>query len=330
MRATTDYARKLLALQAASLGEIHRDINLREALLKRQKKNGQFADYAKGEERLVNAHIWSCLALKYSKADFEEEKALAWLKSQQNSDGGFSWLSGGKSDSDTTAMALRTLFLLGEDNNTATVKEALHFLSKSMVAEGGIRGFEAEANSASTSWTIMLINSMDRKAVFQEVGLDSKKLDAYLLSQQDEKGYFYWKNKEKSAPVLMTSYAVIALAGRAFPPELKKMREMVFALNDNKVLIAEKEVSISRAPFMLQGRIMVPLRIIAENYGYRVSWQEKTGETVLISEDESNKSIIVSPVVAGGVSFVSLRYISEELKMNVSWDATNKIARISY
>lgn len=101
----------------------------------------------------------------------------------------------------------------------------------------------------------------------------------------------------------------------------------------------------SGAPYINEGRTMVPVRLISENLDYNVSWNEKTKEVTIsnplagnkeikmqignnIAQVNGNKVVIdpkinfVAPEITGGRTFVPLRFVAESMGLKI--DYTNK------
>jgi hypothetical protein len=97
------------------------------------------------------------------------------------------------------------------------------------------------------------------------------------------------------------------------------------------------------APYINNGRTLVPLRFISEQIGAKVDWmsQSKTiaintnGKTMTLQVGNKNvvittniskstHAIEVAPVIRNGTTFVPLRFISEHLGASVNWDQATK------
>ncbi|CDZ75068.1 Copper amine oxidase domain protein [Peptoniphilus sp. ING2-D1G] len=106
------------------------------------------------------------------------------------------------------------------------------------------------------------------------------------------------------------------------------------------------------APFIENGRTLVPVRIISENLGYHVEWNEEKQQVVIAETEglEVKKTILleigktdvivgdgrtgnaeiavldVPPKIINSRTFVPIRFIAEQFGQNVDWDEDNKTA----
>lgn len=191
---TTDYESYILG--AMALGQST------DAVVKKvvaaQRKSGKFADNIDGTgEENIGAHVWGVISLYTAGHDgYNRDKALKWLKDNQNSDGGFSIYTGGKSsDLDMTAMALVAYSALGLDNKSDEVKKAIDYLEKNL---GKKESCEAYA------WYILA-----RK----KLGIDiDKTLYNKLLEYQMKDGSFKHLKSINKANYIATWHGLLALA----------------------------------------------------------------------------------------------------------------------
>lgn len=190
---TTDYEAYILG--AVALGEDVSDYA--KKIVKAQMENGKFADYIDGSgEELVNAHIWGVISLYVANNNaYDKQKALLWLKENQNEDGGFSVFSGTKqSDIDLTAMALIAYEILGLDENSQEVKKAITFIEKHL---------EQKESCESVAYYILA-----RK----KLGLDiDKNLYNKLLQYQTKDGAFKHLKNGNKANYMATWHGLLAL-----------------------------------------------------------------------------------------------------------------------
>ena len=110
-----------------------------------------------------------------------------------------------------------------------------------------------------------------------------------------------------------------------------------------RVLVNGKPVLFDQEPIIVEGKILVPLRAIAESLGATVEWDEskikiKTYkvETVLMIDSirvyQTDRKIFfmeLPPVIINNHLFVPLRFISEILGASLKRDDNNKIINIS-
>ncbi|NLU49166.1 MAG: hypothetical protein GXX09_01975 [Syntrophomonadaceae bacterium] len=223
LQQTCDYARLLLALSASQQGTKYRGIDLVEKITSFQQPGGEFLQPAQGEKGMINAHMWSCLALASAgKKVPNSQKAREWLLARQNEDGGFGWLEGGLSDTDDTGVALQTLVLLGEDPKTSpAIKKALNYLQGCREQDGGFNSGDAwkitGANAASDAWVLQGLIAVGENPQSTKWSMNGRNAISHLVSLQNSDGSFNWKAGTPSSLVTMTAYAIMALAGKPFP-----------------------------------------------------------------------------------------------------------------
>lgn len=93
------------------------------------------------------------------------------------------------------------------------------------------------------------------------------------------------------------------------------------------------------APIMEKGRVLLPLRAVSENMGYKVSWDFK--KKIVVIKDEDNileipvekltykrngkeKKTDMAPKLKNGTVFVPIRMIAEEFGSQVEWNPKDK------
>ncbi|NLY50839.1 MAG: hypothetical protein GX062_07550 [Firmicutes bacterium] len=213
--ATTDYARIALAVQAAG-GDPHR-VGGRDlpALLKaRQRPDGSFGNDQ--EEGLINAHVWSILALAATEGEIPRAGATrVWLLNQQNEDGGFGYASGLLSDVDNTAAAIQALVVLGERGKP--LARALNFMRQASDDGGAWGGFAGGANVATAAWGLQALAAAGEDPLSSPWTIDGKGPVQYILSLQEDDGCFAYTPGLRSQPVWMTAQALLGLSGVPFP-----------------------------------------------------------------------------------------------------------------
>ncbi|MCT4585521.1 MAG: terpene cyclase/mutase family protein [Peptostreptococcaceae bacterium] len=149
-----------------------------------QMENGKFSDYTnKDGEDLLNSHIFGIISLYCASFDdYNKVKALSYLLSMQNEDGGFPIFKGDNSNLDMTYMSIIALKMLGKDKNTPCIKKAYNYANK-------VKNIRPSVESI--SWEII-----SKKALDMEVTKDViKSLEEYKLQDNT---YKHLKNLKKS------------------------------------------------------------------------------------------------------------------------------------
>ncbi|RKD21442.1 hypothetical protein SAMN02745883_01156 [Caminicella sporogenes DSM 14501] len=235
---TIDYARMLLTLSSVNEDYTYNGENLLNKIISFQQEDGEFCQIKKGEKGMINAHMWSILAIASTGHNVpNSEKAKKWLVSRQNEDGGFGWAEGIQSDLDDTAIAIQTLIILGENPKTSyVVKKALEYMKNQMQKDGGFSAGEwmgKDSNSASDSWGIQALIAAGEDLFAKKWLQNGENPITHLIKLQSKEGFFYWKKRVNSSPVQMTAYAIIALCQKPFPVNLDyksyKLKDRVFS-----------------------------------------------------------------------------------------------------
>ncbi len=106
---------------------------------------------------------------------------------------------------------------------------------------------------------------------------------------------------------------------------------------DLSVLVNGSVLTGDVAPFIQDGRVLVPMRAIFEALGANVTWDAST-QTVTATEGDTSVSLVVgqntatvgeetdtldvpAQIVGGGTVVVPLRFVSEAMGAQVSWEA---------
>lgn len=105
---------------------------------------------------------------------------------------------------------------------------------------------------------------------------------------------------------------------------------------DGQELTAGQDVPVEN----VNNSIMVPLRMIAENLGYKVDWNQ-TSKTITIEQQGKTMQLIVNqtaasvddktviltsaPLLRNGTTLVPIRFIGEQFGLTVKWDNTKKV-----
>ena len=141
-------------------------------------------------------------------------------------------------------------------------------------------------------------------------------------------------------PVLPVSAAAQPRTGQPPVQQLSQQRT-----REVKVILNGQELEFDVPPTIMNGRTMVPMRVIFEALGAKLEWQ---GEIQSVYGKMSNNveirlwigqnvaeidgqliSLDQSPVVINGRTLVPLRFVAEASGANVEWDPANRAAIIN-
>jgi len=176
-------------------------------LKERMKADGQFGDF-------VYTTYWGVLGLVSAGED--ASLPAAWLKSQQNDDGGYGWMPGAESDSDDTAAVIMALLAAGEKESDPSVARALDYLRAHQMDDGGFNyGGSSSSNAASAAWVVQAIAAAgENPSAWSKNGND---VVSTLADLQQPDGSFLWTTYTADNPCGMTARAIPALLGKPYP-----------------------------------------------------------------------------------------------------------------
>ncbi|MFF2908188.1 N-acetylmuramoyl-L-alanine amidase [Paenibacillus sp. NPDC057934] len=118
------------------------------------------------------------------------------------------------------------------------------------------------------------------------------------------------------------------------------------AATGSKIILDGKEITAEQGATVenVNSTVMVPLRMIAENLGYKVDWEQKS-QTVTISDsfktiklvvnqktasvDDKNVTLVTAPLLRSNTTLVPIRFISEQFGLMVDWDNSQKIVTLT-
>lgn len=180
-KALTDYERYLMG--AISLEK--NILNVVKKVVNCQRSDGKFSDFIDGTgSDLVNAHVWGVISLYAANYEvYDKAKALEWLKKNQNEDGGFPIYSGkAQSDLDMTAMAIVAYKILGLDENSAEIQDALTYLQNNM---------SQRESSEAYAWYILA-------HIHLGLNIDESLYKEFLAYQSQDGGFMHLTSINKS------------------------------------------------------------------------------------------------------------------------------------
>ncbi|MHC1635934.1 MAG: outer membrane protein assembly factor BamB family protein, partial [Candidatus Methanospirareceae archaeon] len=133
----------------------------------------------------------------------------------QNEDGGWGYGVDDESSVTFTALAIQAILASGVVKpNNESIKRAISFLKENQLPDGGFPYDERSENVSRAYPTALVISALLATNTSQNMDI-IKNATAFLLSCQDEEGYFQDPVKSK---IETTTYAIIALSSLFFPP----------------------------------------------------------------------------------------------------------------
>jgi hypothetical protein len=157
--------------------------------------------------KLVNATIWTILALRQAGEPAPPSLVRALLAAQHRS-GGWSWLRGGAPDSNDTAAAIQALRAAGVRGTP--IRRAVAFLRRHQNRDGGFElTFDRGSDAPSTAWAIQAL-----LAAGVEPGAAAF---AYLRRLQRPDGSVRYSVRYDSSRLWTTAQVAPAHVRRSFP-----------------------------------------------------------------------------------------------------------------
>jgi len=203
---TGDIERTILVLRGAGLkprGFQGHDLVRR--LLARRGKDGSWGGQ-------VNQTAFGILALRAAGVTSGNARSAAWLRSHQNSDGGWGFAAGSASDADSTGAVLQGLAASG---NRAGLRKGASYLRGVQRPGGGFPLAGGVVNAQSTAYAAQgLIAAGVSPSSVREGGRSPL---AYLDSVQAADGHYRYSASSDQTPVWVTGQALLAANGAALP-----------------------------------------------------------------------------------------------------------------
>jgi Prenyltransferase and squalene oxidase repeat len=203
---TGDIERTILVLRGAGLDPRHfHGHDLVRRLLARRGKDGSWGGQ-------VNPTAFGVLALRAAGVSAGAASSAAWLREQQNADGGWGFAPSVASDADTTGAVLQALAASG---SRAGVRRGVGYLRGAQRAGGGFALSGGAVNAQSTAWAVQgLVAAGVSPASVRKGGRSP--LD-YLASVQARDGHYRYSASSDQTPVWVTGQSLLAANGAAFP-----------------------------------------------------------------------------------------------------------------
>jgi energy-coupling factor transport system substrate-specific component len=162
----------------------------------------------------VNLTAFGLLALRASGGSGAEiAGSAAWLRDNQNADGGWGFNPGAPSDPDSTGAALQALAVAG---GGSALSSGVKYLRESQRLEGGWGLNESGVtNTQSTAWAVQGLVAAGVPPGSVRRGGRSP-LD-YLRARQASDGHYSYSSASDQTPIWVTAQALLGVKRKAFP-----------------------------------------------------------------------------------------------------------------
>jgi uncharacterized membrane protein len=206
IRTTGDIERTILLLRGAGLNPRgFQGQDLVRRLLARRGGDGSWSGQ-------VNPTAFGILALRAAGTTSGNSRSAAWLRANQNEDGGWGFAARAASDPDSTGAVLQALAVAGRRTGTG---RAVAYLRGVQRSDGGFALSGGPVNSQSTAWAAQGLAAAGLSPASVRSGGRSA-LD-YLASAQVRDGHYRYSSSTDQTPVWVTGQALLAVNARPFP-----------------------------------------------------------------------------------------------------------------
>ncbi|MBI4281199.1 terpene cyclase/mutase family protein [Candidatus Uhrbacteria bacterium] len=174
-----------------------------------------------GNPQALNDDAWGLLALRAGGLDITH-LAVMGVKNNllltQNTDGGWGYAVGGRSDTNDTAAVMMALSEAGVPSGDVSFARALAYLSTQQNDDGGFsynHGEYATSDGASDAWVIAALTKVGSNlGMWKKNGVT---VVDHLRSLARADGCFAWQKSDASCSAGISAWATIALEGRSYP-----------------------------------------------------------------------------------------------------------------
>jgi prenyltransferase beta subunit len=157
--------------------------------------------------KLVNATIWTILALRQAGEPVPPALVKALLKAQRPN-GGWSWLAGGAADANDTAAAIQALRAAGVRGKP--IDRGVVFLRRHQNRDGGFELTQGRgSDTQSTAWAIQGLLAAGRAP--------GAPAFSYLAKMRRPDGSYRYNARYVTTPLWVTAQVLPALARKPFP-----------------------------------------------------------------------------------------------------------------
>ena len=157
---------------------------------------------------------------------------------------------------------------------------------------------------------------------------DAQKLDFTGVYYNEKEGSYRQLGGEFNEDATVFSYFTYHM-GNHFVVLSADLCAIQFLVGETRYSFKGEERVSDVVPILKDGKMMLPIRMIAEYFGALVAWSGES-KTVDISKGELHLSFQIGSelpnsvgiaIIEGDRSYVPLRYIAESFHANIIWDS---------
>lgn len=176
---------------------------------------------------------------------------------------------------------------------------------------------------------------------------------AELIAHFSKKGYDYYKSRSDSSLDSMDIIILVPKRAQIGQPDIvethipQRIKGLEILIDKVDAQVGIDQVTLDVAPFIENDRTMVPFRFIGESLGAQIQWDPDEFSVTYILDDKTIKlyigkntalvngeeisideNINITPRIVNARTMVPIRFISEALGFDVSWDPERRAVSI--
>lgn len=145
--------------------------------------------------------------------------------------------------------------------------------------------------------------------------------------------------------IILSLFLLLVFFGNSIVSSVGQVTEPVPQKGKIKILYDGKLLSFANEPIMLNGRVLVPLRQLAEQMGANVEWNSESWSTLITKNEYEARLWLESdtvftskrqifymdqvPMLVNNCTFIPIRSINPILGTNTEWDEKNNTVTIT-
>jgi len=200
--------------------------------------------------------------------------------------------------------------------------------------DGGFAWTGQKSNAATDAWVIQGLVAVGSDPADTRWQVQANNPITHLLKLQNDDGSFNWTREVRSQPVLMTSYAIMALSKKPLPVNIDYARlpaekiSISLTVDCQEAVVNGQKQFLDSPPVIINNHTLVPLRVVGEWLGARFRWISGSSSIEITFNDRTFYLLVgqatedldfPTAIIEGGRTLVPVRYISEKLGAQVIW-----------